>query len=157
MYNARNHSNWTWILFLGFIALSVADIRFAMLGLLCMILPVYHAIRGRGRIHCANYCPRGSFLTRTLGKFSMKASMPSFMKTNAFRNGFLILIFAIFGTNIYLSGGDISRIATGLFSLVIATTLLGLTMGIFYRERSWCTICPMGHSSNLIARARERK
>jgi len=156
MYNARNHNNWTWILFMAFLVLSVIDIRFALLGFMCMILPLYHSIRGRGRVHCTNYCPRGSFLSRSLGRLSMKKSMPSFMKTNGFRNFILILIFSVFGTNVYISGGDISVIATGLFSLVIATTLLAITMGVFYKERSWCTICPMGHSSNLITKAKKK-
>jgi hypothetical protein len=57
----------------GFIFL---DFRFGLLGIICMTIPIYHAIRGRGKIHCSHYCPRGSILQKFLEHISFNNTLP---------------------------------------------------------------------------------
>ena len=52
---------------LSFFALSFMNIHLAVLGLICMALPVYLLLKDKKKTWCQSYCPRAS-LYMTLGK-----------------------------------------------------------------------------------------
>lgn len=149
--------NWSWILFVLFMILSIFDIRFAILGLTCMISPIFFASIGKGKIHCSYYCPRGSFLGRFLDKFSIGYNVPHFMQKTKFKNLILILMISVFSISLYKGGLSLQNIGITLFKIILITTIIGIILGIFYKPRVWCTICPMGHASFLIDRRLRNK
>ncbi len=81
MKKRKSHMKWSWIIMISFIVLSILDIRFGFLGFLCITVPLYHAIRGRGKIHCSHYCPRGSLLGNFLKHISLDNNMPSYLRS----------------------------------------------------------------------------
>lgn len=145
---------WSWIGILLFFALSFVDIRFALLGFLCMAAPITFALLGKGKVHCSHYCPRGSFFGRFLKSISLNHTLPRFMCTKAFKNGLLAFMAGAFAFCLYRMGFGYDRIAATLLRMMLVSFAAGTIMGIYYMPRSWCKVCPMGHAAGLI---RDRK
>lgn len=146
----KSHMKWSWIFMVGFLTLSIIDFRFGILGFICMGAPIYHALRGRGKIHCSKYCPRGSLLGVFLKNLSFKRTMPRFMVTKTFKNGLLIVMLSVFTFAMYHTGGDPAKIAFAMFRFMTTSLIIGLLMGVIFKPRSWCAVCPMGHGTVLI-------
>ncbi|MFT5871240.1 MAG: hypothetical protein ACI8WT_000158 [Clostridium sp.] len=90
MTKKKSHQNWSWIIMVSFILLSISDIRFGLFGILCMTMPMHHAIKGRGKIHCSHYCPRGSILQKFLKEISFNNALPVGIRKHG--NRFIIII-----------------------------------------------------------------
>ena len=82
----KSKMSWSWILMVLFFILSFINVYFALLGLICMAAPLYHSFRGRGKINCSHYCPRGSLLGKFFPYISFNNNLPKWMRTNTFKN-----------------------------------------------------------------------
>ncbi len=147
----KSHMGWSWILMVAFLALSVLDYRFGIGALICMILPLVQSLRGNGKIHCSHYCPRGSLFGKFLSKISFRNSLPRFMQTILFRNIMLGTMITLMTVSIMHDHSSLAAIGFILFRFVVATSIAGILLGIFYQPRSWCQVCPMGHLSGVVA------
>lgn len=147
----KSHMAWSWIIMIIFLALSVVDLRFGLGAVLCMTVPMIHALRGHGKIHCSHYCPRGSLFGKFLQRISLRNSLPAFMRTTAFKNALLSLMVIMLTISLSHNHDSIQAIGMALFRFMAASLAVGLTLGIFYQPRSWCQVCPMGHATSIIA------
>lgn len=145
-----------WIIIVVFFALSVINVWFGLFGFICMGLPIIQALRGKGKIHCKSHCPRGSFLQNILNKISLRGSMPKFMLNNKFRNTVLILMGIMLTVSMIHSEGELKKIAFALFRLMGISFIVGIVMGVFYKPKSWCAVCPMGHATGLITKIKNK-
>lgn len=148
----KSHLDWSWILMVLFFILSIFNIYFALLGLICMAAPLYHVSKGRGKINCSHYCPRGSLFGKFFPHISMNKSLPLWVRSHWFKNIVLIFMFSVLGYGIYKSGGSIKNISTAVFRLIVMSTVVGTLLGIFFKPRSWCQVCPMGHVTGVISK-----
>jgi len=146
----KSHMKWAWVIMIGFLTLGIFDFRFGILGFACMGAPMYHALRGRGKVHCQKYCPRGSLLGRMLESISMKKTMPKFMMKKEFKYGLLGLMLLVFSISMYHAGWNYNRIAFSMFRFMTMSLVIGVLMGVAFKPRSWCTVCPMGTGTGLI-------
>lgn len=73
------NNQFLFLLVLTYFALGFVNIHFAILGLVCMMLPFILLFRNRKKTWCQGYCPRASLLSTT-GKLTSKFSL----KTPAF-------------------------------------------------------------------------
>ncbi len=146
----KTHMSWAWSIMIAFLTLGIFDFRFGILGFACMGAPMYHALRGRGKIHCQKYCPRGSLLGRFLEKISMQNSLPKFMMKKNFKYGLLLTMIAVFSISMYHAGFDFYRIAFSMFRFMTMSLFIGILMGVLFKPRSWCVVCPMGTGTSLI-------
>ncbi len=146
----KSHQKWSWIIILTFFVFSIYNFYFGIFGIVCMTMPIYHAFRGRGKIHCSKYCPRGSFLGKFLENISLNKNLPSSFRTKGVKNILLLLMIAMLSFSIYHSDGNIYKIGFSLFRFMLSSFIVGIIMGIFFKPRSWCQICPMGHATALI-------
>ncbi|MFZ5968546.1 MAG: 4Fe-4S binding protein [Bacillota bacterium] len=156
----KSHQSWSWILMVGFIVLSIIDIRFGLLGFVCMGAPVYHALKGRGKIHCSKYCPRGSILGKFLQYISLNNNLPSALKGKKAKNFLLALMMIMFSISMFHAVHQpniIKAVAFGVFRLMTASLALGVIMGIIFKPRSWCQVCPMGYGTGLIKDLKDKK
>ena len=153
----NSHMKWSWIFMVLFLTLSIIDFRFGILGFICMGAPIYHALRGRGKIHCAKYCPRGSLLATFLKHISLNKTMPAFMKTKKFKNGLLILMLSVFSFGMFHTGGDPVKVAFTMFRFMTSSLIVGIIMGVLFKPRSWCAVCPMGYGTVLIDKQMKKK
>lgn len=157
---AKKHTSrlgWAWIMGVGFLVLGIMDIRFGLLGFACMGAPLYHVLKGDGKIHCKAYCPRASFFDRWLGQISMNGDMPAFMKTKWFKKLLLTAMLSVFALAVYRSGGSLTHLAHALYRLMAVSMGVGVVMGILFKPRSWCAVCPMGYGSGIIDRSIKKK
>ncbi|MCY6484968.1 4Fe-4S binding protein [Clostridium aestuarii] len=146
----KSHQKWSWIFMVMFILLSVIDIRFGLLGIVCISAPIYHAIRGRGKIHCSHYCPRGSILGTFLKHISLEYNIPKNLKSKTVKNILLGLMIIMFTIGLIHAGTNIKRIGFAIFRLMMSSLALGVIMGIIFKPRSWCQVCPMGYGTGII-------
>ena len=155
--NVKSHMKWAWIIMIIFLTLGIIDFRFGILGFACMGAPLYHAFRGRGKIHCQKYCPRGSLLGKFLESVSLQKTLPKFMTTKKFKNILLTLMLTVFSFSMYHAGFNFKNIAFAMFRFMSMSLVIGIVLGILYKPRSWCVVCPMGHGTVLIDTAMKKK
>lgn len=160
MVGTKSYQSWSWIFMVLFITLSIVDIRFGLLGFVCMGLPIYHALRGRGKIHCSKYCPRGSILGKFLKYIALDNNLPRSMRTKTAKNILLGLMMTMFALSLYhafQSPNIVKAVAFGVFRLMMASLALGVIMGIIFKPRTWCQVCPMGHATGLIKNTQDKR
>ncbi|QUH26457.1 4Fe-4S binding protein [Serpentinicella alkaliphila] len=142
--------SWSWIFIVLFFSLGVINIKFGILGLVCMFVPIYLALRGGGRVHCSKYCPRGSFLGKLLQSISFKNDLPKYINNKTVKNIMLTWMILMFAISLILAKGDFTKTAFAIFRMMAMSTSVGVLMGIIFKPRSWCVICPMGYATGLI-------
>lgn len=160
MEQKKSHMKWSWVLMIIFIVLSIIDIRFGLLGFVCIGTPIYHALRGRGKIHCSKYCPRGSLLGKFLQEISFQNNLPKSFKVKTVKNILLILMGVMFSISMYhaLNSPDVIKaMGFGVFRLMMSSLVVGIIMGVIFKPRSWCQVCPMGHGTALIKELQDNK
>gem|GEM_PF-6035458 len=112
--------------------------------------PIMHALKGNGKIHCVKYCPRGSFLGQLVNRISLGYKMPKFMKNNLFKDGLLVLMNLLLTTSIVHARGDLVKVAFAMFRFMGGSFIVGILIGVLFKGRSWCVICPMGRATIKI-------
>ena len=90
--------DYMWIVSALYLVLGFFNILFAWLGLLCFFIPLLIAVLGGNKGYCNRYCGRGQLFGMLGGRFglSRKKDIPGWMKSKAFRYGFLAFFFAMF-------------------------------------------------------------
>ena len=51
----------------------------------------------------------------------------------------------------------VAKFAFGFYSLMLTSTIIGLTVMALFKPRTWCVFCPMGTMTQMICKIRERK
>jgi len=148
--------SWSWIFIVLFFTLGVIDIRFGILGLICMTVPIYLALRGGGKVHCAKYCPRGSMLGSFLQKFSLNNNLPKYINNKKVKNIMLAWMIIMFSISLIIASGDFTQTALAIYRMMAMSTLVGIVMGVIFKPRSWCVICPMGYATGLIEQSQKK-
>ncbi len=114
--------DYLWVLSLTYLVLGFFNILFAWLGLLCFFIPLIVSVVSGTKGYCNRYCGRGQLFGLLGGRFglSRRRDIPRWMKSRAFRYGFLLfflLMFCLMLWNTYL-------VFAGVRDLSQAVTLL---------------------------------
>ena len=90
--------DYLWIASLTYLVLGFFNILFAWLGLLCFFIPLVLSVANGTKAYCNRYCGRGQLFSLLGGRFglSRRRDIPRWMKSKAFRYGFLVFFFAMF-------------------------------------------------------------
>ena len=62
----------------------------------------------------------------------------------------LIIMVLLFSFSMYHSEGNFKKISFGIFKLMLSSFVVGTLLGIFFKPRAWCQVCPMGHGTGMI-------
>lgn len=151
MKTKKNYQQISWIVIVAFFLLGILDTRFGILGFICMGAPMYHAFKGEGKVHCSKYCPRGSFLGRFLKNVSLGNALPANYRSNKVKNGMLALMITLLSLSLYHAGLNFGSIAFVLLRFMFMSFIVGIIMGMIFKPRTWCQVCPMGHAAGLIS------
>ena len=146
----KSHMEWSWILMVIFFVLSIVNIYFGILGLFCMLTPFIYTFKGHGKLHCSHYCPRGSLFGKYLQKISINKPLPTWMRRKWFKNFILLAMITAFSISLFHSQGDLKKISFGIFRLMAVSTIFGVLLGVFFKPRAWCQVCPMSHGTGMI-------
>lgn len=115
--------------------------------LICMVGSLSIAWK-KGRKWCDWSCPRGAFYDVFLSKLSIRKTIPSFIKSNWFRSIILGSLMIALTIQVYFAWGDFNAVGLAFVRVLTITTVAGIILGIFFQERAWCHICPMGTLGN---------
>ena len=90
--------DYLWILSVLYLTLGFFNILFAWLGLFCFFIPLIISLGFGTKGYCNRYCGRGQLFGLIGGRFglSRKQDVPRWMKSRAFRYGFLIFFMSMF-------------------------------------------------------------
>lgn len=116
---------------------------------LCMVLGIGIGL-ARGRKWCDWFCPRGSFNDALVKSISPKKEIPELLKKISFRVVVLIFLMSVMTINLVLRWPDFYKIGYFFLMLLTITTAIGVLLALFFHQRSWCYICPIGTLINLI-------
>jgi hypothetical protein len=142
---------WSWIITI--IWMTIANIwhPFGLYGLVCMFTPIVIALSGRGKMHCARVCPRGSFIALFTKKISLGLKKPGFMSSRAFRWALWGVMMGSFATLIvWAAPKGVYTLGFTILVFMEVATGLAFVFGILFSPRSWCTVCPMGFTTGNL-------
>lgn len=80
-----------------FFAIGFIHISFAIIGLICFITPFVLFAVYKEKIWCKFLCPRAGFLSKTLGKISLKKKMPKWITGKKIKT----IVLWYFGMNLF--------------------------------------------------------
>jgi ferredoxin-type protein NapH len=124
-------------------------IGWAALG--CMLAPPLLAIF-KGRWWCGNACPRGSFYDLFIAPLTKGRHIPQWAHTTGFRIFTLATVMSLFAAQMFFAWGNWAAMGHVFWRMILFTTLIGLTLALFYNHRSWCSFCPMGSMSAWLGK-----
>lgn len=111
----------------------------------------------RKRAFCNGVCPRGRALAFALKPFASGRPLPRSFADLSLRRGLCgFMMFCVIGSLVralpglegYPAFAAAGRIFWGLCLISLAG---GLVLGLLYRPRAWCVVCPMGTLQDTIA------
>lgn len=120
---------------------------------LCMLLGIGISLFN-GRKWCFWYCPRGSFYDAIIQPISLKKITPLIFKNLFFRIGVLVLLMLFMLMRIIHLWPDPHSMGILFMTMLTATTILGVILGILFHQRSWCSFCPIGSIANWLGRGK---
>ncbi len=124
----------------------IGGIFWPYLGFLVMaMMPFFLALSGfKGRYWCGWLCPRGSFLERIFGPLSPNGKIPPVFKSRFLRWGLFVVLMGFMVFRLIQSGGSPAKIGFVFVTMCMITTVLAIVLGLTFKPRMWCAICPMG-------------
>lgn len=119
--------NYLWIWSVVYFTMGFFHILFAWLGLISFFLPLVFAVGFGNKGFCNRYCDRGQLL-RVLGNqrgFSQRKDVLDWMRSKAFRYGFLAFFMAMFMNmlymtyRVYVGAAELQEIVTLFWSIPV--------------------------------------
>ena len=104
----------------------------------------------RGRYYCGWFCAMGSFHERVISLLSRKKKMPPVFKEQWFRWTVFTLMMGLLTSRLVLAGGNLEKIGATFVMMWSIATGLAIGIGLVWKPRAWCSICPMGMFQGLI-------
>ncbi|MBU4117418.1 MAG: 4Fe-4S binding protein [Proteobacteria bacterium] len=105
----------------------------------------------RGRYYCGWFCGMGGFFERVLALFSRKRKMLPVFKAKWFRWIVFVLMMSLLASRLILANGDPVKVGAAFVMMWTVSTGMAIAIGLFWKPRSWCSICPMALFQGLIA------
>jgi len=103
---------------------------------------------------CAYACPRGKALGLGLRPFSRGKPLPPGFITPGLKRALCgFMIFCVIGNTARLANTP-AALGTFFWGLCVLSLAAGVVVGILYRPRAWCAVCPMGTLQETIGAVR---
>jgi polyferredoxin len=141
----------------GFLLLLAAGWRYPLVGYFipgCMLLGVGTALF-RGRSWCNWLCPRGSFEDAWLARFSRGRAIPSAFRSTPLRVAVMAVLLGMLTWQLIRRWPDPYAIGAFFMLLLSLTTVAAVILGLFYHQRTWCYLCPIGTLSAWLGQNRQ--
>lgn len=106
------------------------------------------------RVFCSRLCPRGKALGFALKPLSRGRPLPLRLRSPRLRRGICgLMLFCVAGN---LVRGSLSATTAGnVFWLLCLVSLgAGILLGILYKPRAWCALCPLGTLQDTVREVR---
>lgn len=124
--------------YLGFVAISLLTV---------MLVLVWF----RGRYYCGWICAMGGFYERILAKVSLQKPMLPLFKATWFKSLIFVLMMGLLLSRLVMSEGDPEKIGAVFVMMWTVSMGFAISLGLIWKPRSWCSVCPMGTMQGLLA------
>ncbi|MGV1100983.1 4Fe-4S binding protein [Thiovibrio sp. JS02] len=105
----------------------------------------------RGRFYCGWICAMGAFHERILALVSRKKKMLPLFQAAWFRRLLFVLMMGLLFFRLLLSGGDPEKVGASFVMMWTISTLFAMGLGLYWKPRSWCSLCPMATFQGLFS------
>ncbi len=143
---------WRYISIIFILLVAVGGGFYPIVGLVVpgLILTALASNMVSRRWFCRSACPNGRALSAGLGRFSKRVSLPKKLSSTGFRQALCaFMLFCV--VNLLLRfGGGIEAAARVFWAVYLVSIGISIPMGIYFRPRAWCTVCPMGTLQSTI-------
>ena len=129
---------WDFWPYLGYISITML--------LFMVILALF-----RGRYYCGWFCAMEAFFERVLSAVSHKRNMPPLFKASWFKWLVFVFMIGLLTFRLILAGGDPRKIGAAFVMMWTISTGMAISLGLVWKPRSWCSICPMALFQGLVA------
>ncbi|MFC1512955.1 4Fe-4S binding protein [Thermodesulfobacteriota bacterium] len=117
------------------------------------LIAVFLLLAGRrGRFYCGWLCPMGAFHERFLSWISFKRPILPVFKSSWLRWLFFVVMMCLMFTRLIFAWGDVEAVGAVFRMMWIISTSLAILLGIYFKSRIWCTICPMGALQGVVSK-----
>ena len=124
MKNKKHWYDYLWIAELVYFSLGFFNILFAWLGLCMFLIPLILALAGWDKAYCNRYCGRGQLFALLGGKVGLSRwrNVPAWLRSKAFRYGFLLFFMVMFANMlhttwlVYSGATDLKQFVTLLWT-----------------------------------------
>ena len=124
MKNKKHWYDYLWIAELVYFSLGFFNILFAWLGLCMFLIPLILALAGWDKAYCNRYCGRGQLFALLGGKAELSRwrNVPAWLRSKAFRYGFLLFFMVMFANMlhttwlVYSDATDLKQVVTLLWT-----------------------------------------
>lgn len=123
---------------------------------LVMLIGFTSPFLNKGRFICGNFCPRGAFYDQWVSKLSLNKKIPLFIKKTAFRWATFVFIFSFFSFQLIRINLTWESLGHLFWVMCTVTSVLGVILGVFFKHRSWCALCPVGTFAGTINRDKQK-
>jgi polyferredoxin len=122
---------------------------FIVLGLITLFMIITSV---RGRFYCGWLCPMGAFHERFLSLVSLKKPILPVFKSNWFRWLLFTSMMTLMLSRLYFAWGDPKEVGSVFRMMWIISTGIAIGLGIYFKPRTWCTVCPMGSLQGVTSK-----
>jgi len=105
----------------------------------------------KGRYYCGWFCAMGAFFERLLGLISLNRPMPRLFKESWFKWLVFVLMIGLMVSRLIAAGGDAAKTGAVFTLMWTVSTTIAVFIGLVYRPRSWCGLCPMALFQGLLS------
>jgi ferredoxin-type protein NapH len=135
----------------------IGGLFFPVLGYLVLVMAAFFLVLSifKPRYWCWNFCPRGSFLDMILSRISMRRHIPEIFFNQPFRWLVFVLLMGFLTWRLVSAGNSFMAVGAVFVMMCVVTTLIAIVLGVVYKERAWCMICPMGNLQEQVGKIRK--
>ena len=149
--------DWSWIITIVWMTAANFYHPIGLFGFVCMFTPIIIAISGRGKMHCARICPRGSLIGKIGSLVNLGLKRPKIYSKNWFRPMLWAIMMGSFAVMlIFVIPQGIEPLGFSVLIFMEVATVIAIANGILFTPRQWCTICPMGFTSGNLRDLRKK-
>ncbi len=102
----------------------------------------------RGRYVCGNLCPRGSFFDSFFASFAPRRPIPERLFGMKLRWALMAGLMGFMSYRLAQNPGSLAHWGLVFWQMCLVTTGAAVVLGLLYRPRTWCIICPVGTMAN---------
>ena len=134
-------------------ALAIGGFFYPVLGILgLMLVALVMNFRSR-RSFCAGVCPNGNFLATAIKPLTRNRRIPRAMVYPQLRRMLCgAMLFCLVGL-LSRNHSDPQSIGRVFWWIYMVALSLGIVLGLAYKPRAWCAVCPLGTLQDTIAEA----
>lgn len=139
-----------WLLASVMLTVLALGWKYPLLGFVVPVAMLAGMLGGvmRGRYVCGNLCPRGSFFDTFFAKFGPSRPIPEKLFGMKFRWLVTAALMSFMTYRLAQNLGSLEHWGLVFWQMCLVTTAAALLLGVVYRPRTWCTVCPVGTLAN---------